>query len=582
MPAGTAVHTILQTSDGTTWIGADALHRIEGDVLVPEPVPHGFPLWGGIRALHEDRSHNLWVATGFIIWHREGGAWLVLGNGEAGLERPVENPARAFAEGADGTLWIGHSRGLARVGRTHVQSFGAAEGLLSDPITGIVNTGRNGLWLATAMGILRVDEAALDAVADGRATTVVPRRFGVDDGMRTARCEGDGASGTVLQDPAGRLWFSTGRGLTILDPEHLAPPSPPPHALIERVLVDGVAVALAASPSGTGPRSLRIPPGAHSIRFEYTAVAFRAAEELRFHHRLDPLDAHWSEPEQDRSVLYARVPGGQYTFTVAAASADGQWGPATTALTVMVEPRLPETWWFRILLVMLGIAMLAAAHGARTSRLRARHAAVLAERMRIAREIHDTLAQGYTGISLELEAATRRLQLAGGDPRAGQISGNLDKARLLVRMSLADARRAVLDLRDPASDTDLGQALKAHAARVQGDVPIDVTVSGNVRRLPAGHERALLRIAGEATTNALRHARASRIAVALTFASDEVELRISDDGVGLTGEATEGFGLIGMNERARELEGSVAIHSQPGEGTQIIARIPTGSPQPGT
>lgn len=579
---GTPVHTILQLSDGTIWIGADNLHRVSGEGLVQEPVPQGFPSWGGVRAMHEDRAHRLWIATGFIVWYRDGKTWTSLGNGEPALVRPIEHPVQTFADGAQGTLWIGHRRGLSRIVAPHVQSFGANVGLIDDPVTSLVNLGDKGLWLATAKGIFLVSVGDLDAVADTRASTVVPRRFGVDEGMRTARCEGTGAQ-AILQDPRGRLWFSTGRGLVVIDPANLAPRSAAPKALIERVLVDGVPTAFSATGAdGNKSPLLSIPAGSQSIRIEFTAVAFRAPEGLRFHHRLDPLASRWSEPEEDRSVLFANIPSGQYRFSVAAAGADGQWGPPTTSLTVMVAPRPIETWWFRSLLVLVAIATVVVMHRLRTSQLRARHNAVLGERTRIAREIHDTLAQGFTGISLQLEVATRRLKSPSvGSDAGAPVQESLDKARLLVRMSLADARRAVMDLRDPTADIDLGQALRGHAARQDSTVPIDVSVSGHVRRLPTGHEQALLRIAQEAITNALRYASASRIDVALTFGANVVELRVSDDGVGFSPKPAAGFGLVGMNERAQALKGVVEIQSRPGEGTQIVARIPVDTHAPG-
>ncbi len=591
LPDGTPVHVLYQSSDGTVWIGAENLHRVKDQSLVVEPVPRAFPGWGGVKAMHEDGAHRLWVATGFIVWYREGGIWASLGNGPPTLDRPLEHPVRAFADGADGSLWIGHGRGLAHIVGGIAQTFGASMGLLSDPVTGLVNLGKNGLWLATAGGIFRVDVAAIGDVITGRATGLLPRRFGVDEGMRTARCAAEGSQ-TVIQDPAGRLWFSTGRGLVILDPGHLRPPSAAPKALIERVLVDGVPVPVPSAQNTTAPPVFQIPAGTRSVRIEFTAVAFRAPEGLRFHHRLDPLDRRWSQPAEDRSVIFADIPAGRYTFSVAATGVDGQFGIPTNPIGLVVDPHMIETWWFRSLVLLAVVAALIGTHRLRTSQLRARHAGILGERMRIAREIHDTLAQGFTGISLQLEAATRRLKVPSTDPRGGTavIQENLDKARLLVRMSLADARRAVMDLRDPASDTDLGQALREHAARQNGTPPLHVSVSGQVRRLPLLHEQALLRIAQEATTNAVRYAKATRIDIALTFGSNLVELRVSDDGVGFvphspnpaqdgTDEAPKGFGLMGMNERARDLKGTVEIQSRPGEGTQVVARIPVQTVQ---
>jgi signal transduction histidine kinase len=223
---------------------------------------------------------------------------------------------------------------------------------------------------------------------------------------------------------------------------------------------------------------------------------------------------------------------------------------------------------------MVGLAGLGL-HRVKVRQVEAEFAAVLAERTRMSRELHDTLAQGFAGIAIHLDAAAACL------PRGAQeLRGHLALARALVRDSLAEARRAVLDLRPHALEhADLAAALSDMAARLGADSTIRVEVTGASRPLSSAVETHLLRIAQEAVTNALRHAGASEIRVHLDFGADHVSLRIQDDGRGFavapTGPSTTGhMGLVGIRERAARMGGHLTVHSRAGAGTELVVEVP--------
>ena len=203
---------------------------------------------------------------------------------------------------------------------------------------------------------------------------------------------------------------------------------------------------------------------------------------------------------------------------------------------------------------------------------------VLQERNRVAREIHDTLAQGFTGIVLQLEAAEQALD--GGHPEVG---GHLDRARRLARESLQEARRSVWDLlpkslEGRSLDAALQEAVDTWAD--DGQESASFTFSGNGRELPSAVQTALLRICQESLTNVRRHARATKVTVELTADPEAAGLRIRDDGVGfdptkpIDGDGPGGFGLAGMKQRASLLGGAVSVHSEIGKGTLVEARLP--------
>ncbi|GIK55795.1 MAG: GAF domain-containing sensor histidine kinase [Chloroflexi bacterium] len=196
----------------------------------------------------------------------------------------------------------------------------------------------------------------------------------------------------------------------------------------------------------------------------------------------------------------------------------------------------------------------------------------LEERNRLAREIHDTLAQGLTAVSLQLESADALLEADAAPAKVRQV---VQHALALTRANLEEARRSVLDLRAaPLEGRTLVEALAALAE--QTAVPVDLLVQGGVRPLPRRLETGLYRLAQEALQNVSRHAQARRAVVELAFRPAEIRLTVADDGVGFdpTAVPPDRFGLIGMNERVRLLNGRLHLQSAPGEGTHIEVVLP--------
>jgi signal transduction histidine kinase len=215
--------------------------------------------------------------------------------------------------------------------------------------------------------------------------------------------------------------------------------------------------------------------------------------------------------------------------------------------------------------------------------IQAREAGMLDERQRLAREIHDTLAQGLTGIITQLEAATRAVE------RPTEQRRHIETAMRLARESLSDARRSVLALGpEPLENAQLPEALAQVGKRwsAASGVAAEITTTGTSQRLHPEIEVTLLRVAQEALTNVSRHAGASRVAVTLSYMDDVVTLDIRDDGVGFAppdgahngaGRAG-GFGLTAMRQRVDEVGGTLAIESDMGLGTCISASVPAVPP----
>jgi signal transduction histidine kinase len=196
-------------------------------------------------------------------------------------------------------------------------------------------------------------------------------------------------------------------------------------------------------------------------------------------------------------------------------------------------------------------------------------AAIVAERTRFARDIHDTLAQGFTGIMMQLNAAEQRLHADSAEARV-----HIEKARQLANASLEEARRSVGALR--IASGSLSDAIEQIARKLASDsgVQLDTKLEGQPYALPEQCEAHLLRIAQEALTNAVRHSGTERIVVRLAYQTGSVVLEIGDSGHGMTGAEPSGFGVDGMRERARQIGGEIQILSDPGRGTRIVVTVP--------
>jgi signal transduction histidine kinase len=264
-----------------------------------------------------------------------------------------------------------------------------------------------------------------------------------------------------------------------------------------------------------------------------------------------------------------------------------QWGPPPSFRLFLRSPDdvvvlSAAPWWTLqhtgVLVAMLALAGIVAGSWVYmvAKQKRQQFQAILTERNRVARELHDTLEQGLAGIALQLEAVTGSLETS---PSAARQS--LDVARQMLRYSLEEARRSVLDLRSEALESrGLAGALATLARQMTiGTTPrVDVRIEGPVRRLDVAQEHHLLRIGLEALTNALKHAQATHIDMLLQFDVESITLVVSDDGRGL-GEGPlqlpgGHFGLRGVRERVDKLAGTVEFDSRPSEGTRVIVTVP--------
>jgi ligand-binding sensor domain-containing protein/signal transduction histidine kinase len=566
-PSGRDVRALLVDSRARLWAGTDVggLSRLDGDRLV-DAFPPGTPpmsVWN----LAEDVAGGLWIATAGSGLLELRGAELRAHGPEQGLASTAIVALRADP---DGTLWVGtQGHGLFRRRGGRFFRFHRDNGLSEELVHHIVDDGRGNLWLASNRGILRVARAELDAVAAGRRPRLSPTRFGRAEGLATPETNG-GQQPPAMRSRDGRLWFSTMAGVAIYDPARPHKNSVPPNVWIDELRADDVAMVPAAG--------ARLPADTRRVEVRLAALSFRAPERVRVRYRLLGSHPEWVEVGAQRSAFFTNLPPGPLELEVVAANEDGVWSRQPARLSFSRAPRLHEAWWFLPALAGLLLLVAWAGHRLRLRQVRGRFQAVLDERARLGRELHDTIAQGLAGIGMQVETAAALV-----DRDRERARTHLGRAGELVRSSHEEVRRSIRALRPAALERrDLGEALVAEArdAGERFGVVVAVKRRGRPRELHPEAETEVLRIGQEAVGNALRHGRPQRVELDITWERRRLVVRVRDDGAGFDPAAPRlprtsgGFGLYGMAERAKKIGAELIIDSRPGEGTSVQLHVP--------
>lgn len=597
--ASNVVLAVTTAKTGDVWIGTpDGLSLIRNGQLRTFTTADGLAD-DFVRSLYVSPDDALWIGTRHGISRYADGnftSW-------SALDGLGSDLVGAMTEDRDGTLWIGTLGGLSQfrdgkftnftvkdglssnvVTSLHVDSDGALwvgtndEGLnrlrdgkiaavrlpgLPARVIGILEDGAGYLWISSNTGVYRVKLDGLNQLVNGGSAPEV-MRFGVADGMRISECSSGGhPAALALQD--GELWFATLKGIARVDPAEMPVNHVPPRVAIESVQVDDVAQ--------NGVTRLTVPPGHSHYEFDYAGLSFVAPQKVEYRYQLEGFDRGWVDAGTRRVAYYTNLPHGRYAFRVMARNNDGVWSDAAATAQIVVQPHVWQTLWFRLLLALALIGLGYAAWRRRLRGVERQYEAVLAERTRIAREIHDTLAQGFVAVSVQLELVARLMQTSVAAAKA-----QLDQTRALVRSSIEDARLSIWELRSQAADQeDLAPRLLKMTEEViaRAGVPVkaQIQVTGTYHPLDSEVEREVLRIGREAVVNAVRHANPKNILLRLGYQEERFVLELRDDGKGFAGQPADGttghYGITGMWERAHAINGELIVDSAEGEGTIV-------------
>jgi signal transduction histidine kinase len=389
--------------------------------------------------------------------------------------------------------------------------------------------------------------------------------YGVSEGLEAIQmCGGEKPAGILTT--GGEAWFPTSKG-PVRVPLDQPRPSKPAPVVIDRVVVDGREFP------ATGVVQL----SADNTRLEvdFGVVLLRSQERVRFRYMLDGFDKAWSDASTGRAAYYTNLSPGHYRFRVAAFEMSNPGQVVQASLDITQRPYFYLTPWFIALCLVFAASAVWAAYQFRLRQLHGRFAAVLQERNRLAREMHDTLIQGCVGVSALLEAHSSLSEAQNGH-------GNelLDYARTQLRSTIDEARQAVWNLRQDAA-AEIVPQLERMAGQISHEfgVPVKCHVSGKPFVFEQAKVHEVLMVAREALYNAVRHGQPTKVELDAEFEPQRCTVKVSDNGsgfdpAGLAASQNGHYGLLGIRERVERVGGKFTLHSRVGVGTELIIEVP--------
>jgi signal transduction histidine kinase len=367
-----------------------------------------------------------------------------------------------------------------------------------------------------------------------------------------------------------------------IDPNRIVRNSVPPGVTVDSIFTNGKTYHPLSA--------LAFPARTTSLRIAFTAASMTIPERVRFRYWLEGVDKDWQDSGTRRETSYTNLGPGSYRFRVIACNSDGVWNEAGAVAGFTIAPTFYQTSWFHGLSVLMAGFLLAGAYRLRVRQLagamHARFNERLAERTRIARELHDTLLQSFQGSLFEFQPARNLLSR-----RPEQAALSLDAAIRTAEGAIAEGRDAIQDLRSgPTVGNDLSRLLTAagqECSSAQGlngnSAAFRLTVEGEPQTLsPALHDE-IYRIGREILRNAFRHAHAKRIEVEIRYDERELRIRFRDDGIGIDptvlneGARPGHWGLPGVRERATLIGAQLQIWSELGAGMEVQLTVPASA-----
>jgi len=580
VPAG-AKNAIAGDNHGGLWLslfgtGKDySLARLAGGNIV-EQVPW-LKLGGGPgTGLVPDPDGGIWTGllSGGMAYFRAGQIRNLPLSGDGASTRRVLDVARD----RDGSIWATTNNGVSRINNGRVATLTTANGLPCNTVHWIIEDDLSSYWLYTQCGLLRVARTDMDSWIADPKRAIRPTTFGVEDGIRLVPIL-KGFRPAVTKASDGRIWFVNGEKVSFIDPSRITLNTLPPPVRIEQITAD--------DKTYDATNGMRLPPRAHNLAIDYTALSLVAPEKVRFRYKLEGQNRNWHEVVNDRQVQYTNLAPGTYRFRVLACNNSGVWNEEGAALDFVIPPAWYQTNWFRAPCIAAFLAMIWGIYELRVRQLAAQFNMRLEERVsertRIARDLHDTLLQSFQGLVFRFQAALN--QLPNRPEKAYEV---LESALISADQAIAEGRSAIQELRSGSSqESNLEQMLLAMGREVAasqkgGDsaLPLRVIVEGNRRAKRAMLREEIYRIARELLRNAYRHAHAQSIEAELRYDDDAFLLIVRDDGKGIDPKVLKDhgraghWGLPGMYERAEGIGARLDIWSEVGAGTEVRLTVP--------
>jgi ligand-binding sensor domain-containing protein/signal transduction histidine kinase len=563
-----SVFTVYQDRESAVWAGtlSGGVSKLDHGKFTTYTIADGLAS-NSVQAIFESSDGTMWVATPSGLSALRLGQWRTYTAADGMVSSDVIS---LMGDGA-GMLWIGTKAGLAYHDSRGFHVPRKVPDSLHEEILGMIEDRFGWFWISTTNHVLRVNRDKLLRETLGPGDM---REYGLADGLRGV--EGVNRQRSVVADSLGRIWFSLNLGISVVDPVRLISNTAPAIPHVEAISADGGRLDLRGA--------IRIPGGRRRITLNYAGLSLSVPERVRFRYRLDGFDQAWSPPAGVREAVYTNLAPRPYRFRLMVSNPDGAWSDREATVTFEVLPLFWQTVWFRICVVAACIFAALGVYQFRlrqiTARLNLRFEERLAERNRIAQELHDTLLQGFLSASMQVHVAADRLT---ADSPA---KPTLNRAIRLMGQVIEEGRNAVRGLRSSQSvSLDLEEAFsRIREGRPPEDsasqsIDFRIVVDGVRRPLHPALRDDLYRIGREALINAFRHSGARRIEMALKYEPGQLRMIVRDDGRGIEPQVIRSgrdghWGLPGMRERAERIGAQLHVYSGAAAGTRIELSVP--------
>jgi signal transduction histidine kinase/ligand-binding sensor domain-containing protein len=549
-----------------------------------------------------------------IIAGRDGSVWFGthggitrLKNGELKTFTTADGLAQSWVPGMfedrSGTLWVGSQQGLYKFANDRFERVASVPEILVSPL-GEDRSGGLFIGLDIEPGPLawRLDKARVDVIKEVSAydmieteqgelwfggnniSRVLPggfthvrahddpldyEAFSPADGLSTAQTSGSDRSLALTDDD--KLWVATPQGLAMFDLRRLAITNTKP-----AIYLTDLTIGRNTQRAG---RDVVLPPGTNHVEIHFAAVETSAPEKIRMQYRLDGVDSEWLDAPRNPVAIYSNIPVGTHALHIRACNRNGVWDRQGAVFYITQQAYFYQTRWFAVAMFVLGILLIVPIYRLRVAqisrRMSARFDERLAERTRVARELHDTLLQTVQGSKM---VADHALKHSADHTRMVRA---MEQLATWLAQATEEGRAALQSLRSSTTEkNDLAQAFRRaiDECGIGDKAQVAFSVKGNSIEMHPVVRDEIYRIGYEAIRNACAHSGADRLEITLEYAHD-LTLRIADNGGGIDNEVLkEGkvghFGLRGMRERAERIGAELSLVSSPGSGTSITLVVP--------
>lgn len=555
--ANEVVVGILPARDGSLWFATDGgLSRLRNGEFRTFTRADGLSA-NALFRVFEDQAGTIWIGS------RQGVDRMVGDRFEKVASIPTAW-AIPFGQDREGGLFVEYEETgesvVRRIAGDRIDTFHKMSA--SD----MVETERGEIWFGGN---------PIGRIQPGNFTYARPRdepldveHFSIADGLVTAEATGPSPSVALGRD--GKLWIATLKGLALFDLNRLSVTNAKP-----TIYLTDITIGRNTERAG---REVVLPPGTNHVEIHFSAVEISAPEKIRLQYRLDGVDSEWLDAA-NATAIYSYVPVGTHALHIRACNRNGVWDRQGVVFYVTHKPFFYQTRWFIAAMVALGVLLVILTYRLRVAaisrQMSARFDERLAERTRVARELHDTLLQSVQGSKM---VADHALKNSADHTRAIRA---LEQLSTWLAQATEEGRAALQSLRASTTErNDLAEALRRAIDECgrESSAEIFFSVNGDFREIHPVVRDEIYRIGYEAIRNACAHSGTDRLEVTLDYAHD-LTLRISDNGIGIDSEVAakgkEGhFGLPGMRERAERIGSKFNLASAPDSGTVITLVVP--------